>query len=68
MLRSDSDTMVTPHIECADMTATSLKLPREIKQLADAEAKRQRISSRVFMVDAIKMAVLAAEKRAVVCN
>ena len=47
------------------MTTTSLKLSQEIKQLAAAEAKRQGVSPHAFMVDAIKMAVLAAEKRAV---
>ena len=46
------------------MSTTSLKLPDEVKQLA-AEAARQRgISPHAFMVDAIRAAAIAAEKRA----
>lgn len=46
------------------MSTTSLKLPEDVKQLAAAAAKHQGISSHAFMVDAIRAAAVAAEKRA----
>lgn len=46
------------------MTTTSLKLPEDVKQLAMAAAKHQGITPHAFMVDAIRAAALAAEKRA----
>lgn len=46
------------------MSTTSLKLPEDIKQLAVAAAKRQGVTPHAFMVDAIRVAAVAAEKRA----
>ena len=46
------------------MTTTSLKLPEDVKQLAVAAAKHQGVTPHAFMVDAIRAAALAAEKRA----
>lgn len=46
------------------MSTTSLKLPEEIKQLAVAAAKHQGVTPHAFMVEAIRAAALAAEKRA----
>jgi predicted transcriptional regulator len=46
------------------MTTTSLKLPDEVKQLAVAAARQQGISPHAFMIDAIRAAAVAAEKRA----
>lgn len=46
------------------MSTTSLKLPDEIKQLAAVAAKNQGVTPHAFMVDAIRTAAVAAEKRA----
>ncbi len=46
------------------MSTTSLKLPEDIKQLAVAAAKNQGVTPHAFMVDAIRAAAVAAEKRA----
>lgn len=46
------------------MSTTSLKLPEDIKQLAVAAAKHQGVTPHAFMVDAIRTAAVAAEKRA----
>lgn len=50
--------MVTP------MSTTSLKLPTDIKKRAAAAARRQGVSPHAFMVEAIRSAAAAAEKRA----
>lgn len=47
------------------MSTTSLKLPEDLKQLAVAAAKYQGVTPHAFMVDAIRAAAVAAEKRAV---
>lgn len=46
------------------MSTTSLKLPDDVKQLATAAAKRQGVTPHAFMIDAIRAAAVAAEKRA----
>jgi len=46
------------------MPTTSLKLPDELKQLAAAAARQQGISPHAFMIEAIRAAAIAAEKRA----
>ena len=46
------------------MSTTSLKLPEDVKQLAVAAAKQQGVSPHAFMVDAIRAAATAAERRA----
>lgn len=46
------------------MSTTSLKLPEEIKHLVAAAAKHQGVTPHAFMVDAIRAAAVAAEKRA----
>lgn len=46
------------------MSTTSLKLPEDVKQLAAAAAKHQGVTPHAFMVDAIRVAAVAAEKRA----
>lgn len=46
------------------MVTTSLKLPDDIKQLAAEAAKRQGVTPHAFMVDAIRHAVMQAERRA----
>lgn len=46
------------------MSTTSLKLPKDIKQLAAAAAKHQGVTPHAFMVDAIRAAATAAEKHA----
>jgi predicted transcriptional regulator len=46
------------------MPTTSLKLPEDVKELAQAAAKRQGVSTHSFMVDAIRTMANAAEKRA----
>lgn len=46
------------------MSTTSLKLPDDVKQLATAAAKHQGVTPHAFMVDAIRAAAVAAEKRA----
>ena len=46
------------------MSTTSLKLPDEVKRLAVAAAKHQGITPHAFMVDAIRDAAAAAERRA----
>ena len=46
------------------MSTTSLKLPDDVKRLAAAAAKHQGVSPHAFMVDAIRVAAVAAEKRA----
>lgn len=56
--------MVSPFFRYVAMSTTSLKLPEDVKQLAVAVAKRQGVTPHAFMVDAIRAAVAAAEKRA----
>lgn len=46
------------------MPTTSLKIPDDLKRLAADAARREGISTHAFMVDAIRIAVLAAELRA----
>lgn len=46
------------------MSTTSLKLPEDLKQLAAAAARTQGITPHAFMVNAIRAAATAAEKRA----
>jgi hypothetical protein len=46
------------------MPTTSLKLPEDVKQLVIAAAKHQGVSPHAFMVDAIRAAAVAAERRA----
>lgn len=46
------------------MSTTSLKLPKDVKERAVAAAKEQGVSPHAFMVDAIRVAAAAAEKRA----
>ncbi|MCP5143276.1 MAG: hypothetical protein H6978_00465 [Gammaproteobacteria bacterium] len=46
------------------MSTTSLKLPDDIKRLAAAAAKQQGITAHAFMVDAIRVAAINAERRA----
>ena len=46
------------------MSTTSLKLPEEVKQLAVAAAKQRGVTPHAFMVDAIRLAATAAERRA----
>lgn len=46
------------------MATTSLKLPDDVKQLAHSAAKHRGVSAHAFMVDAIRVAATAAEKRA----
>lgn len=46
------------------MSTTSLKLPEDVKQLTVAAAKHQGTTPHAFMVDAIRAAAMAAEKRA----
>lgn len=45
-------------------STTSLKLPEDVKQLAVAAAAHQGVTPHAFMVDAIRVAAVAAEKRA----
>jgi hypothetical protein len=47
------------------MTTTSLKLPEEVKQLAVAAAQQHGVTPHAFMVEAIRAAAIAAERRAV---
>jgi predicted transcriptional regulator len=56
--------MVAPMEYSMAMSTTSLKLPQEVKQLAQAAAKHQGISTHSFMVEAIRTAATAAEQRA----
>ncbi len=46
------------------MTTTSLKLPEDVKKLAATVARQQGITAHAFMVDAIRSAAVAADKRA----
>jgi hypothetical protein len=46
------------------MSTTSLKLPEDIKELTIAAAKHQGVTPHAFMVEAIRAAAVAAEKRA----
>lgn len=46
------------------MSTTSLKLPEDVKELAVAAAERLGITPHAFMVEAIRIAVANAEKRA----
>lgn len=46
------------------MSTTSLKLPDDVKRLAVSAAKHQGVTPHAFMVDAIRAAAVAAEKRA----
>ena len=46
------------------MPTTSLKLPEDVKQLAQAAARHQGVSAHSFMVEAIRTMATAAEKRA----
>lgn len=50
------------------MSTTSLKLPEDVKELALAAAKHQGVTPHAFMVDAIRAAAVAAEKRASFVN
>lgn len=44
-------------------STTSLKLPDEVKERAIAAARNQGVTPHAFMVDAIRLAATAAEKR-----
>lgn len=46
------------------MSTTSLKLPDDVKDRAAAAAKRRGVTPHAFMVDAIRSAATAAERRA----
>lgn len=46
------------------MSTTSLKLPEDVKQLAVLAAKHRGVTPHAFMVEAIRAAAVAAEKRA----
>lgn len=46
------------------MSTTSLKLPDDVKKLAIEAAKHQGVTPHAFMVDAIRAAAIAAERRA----
>lgn len=46
------------------MSTTSLKLPEDVKQLAVEAARHQGVTPHAFMVDAIRAAAAAAQKRA----
>jgi len=46
------------------MSTTSLKLPDDVKKLAVSAAKHQGVSPHAFMVDAIRAAAVATERRA----
>ncbi|HUS23889.1 MAG TPA: CopG family transcriptional regulator, partial [Candidatus Binatia bacterium] len=46
------------------MSTTSLKLPDDVKDRAAAAAKRRGITPHAFMVEAIRSAATAAERRA----
>ena len=46
------------------MSTTSLKLPDDVKQLVVAAAKSQGVTAHAFMVNAIRAAAVAAERRA----
>ncbi len=46
------------------MATTSLKLPEDIKQLVAVAASQEGVTPHAFMVEAIRAAALAAEKRA----
>lgn len=46
------------------MATTSLKLPEDVKQLAVAAARLRGLTPHAFMVDAIRVAATAAERRA----
>jgi len=46
------------------MPTTSLKLPEDIKQLAASAATQQGVTPHAFMVEAIRAAALAAQRRA----
>jgi uncharacterized protein (DUF1778 family) len=46
------------------MSTTSLKLPKDLKELAAVAAKQQGVTPHAFMVNAIRAAAVAAEKRA----
>lgn len=46
------------------MSTTSLKLPEEVKQLAAAAAQQHGVTPHAFMVEAIRAAAVAAERRA----
>ncbi|AXQ30393.1 hypothetical protein D0B54_17690 [Solimonas sp. K1W22B-7] len=45
-------------------STTSLKLPDDVKERAIAAAQQQGVTPHAFMVDAIRLAAAAAEKRA----
>lgn len=46
------------------MSMTSLKLPEDVKRLAGAAAQRNGVTLHAFMVEAIRAAAIAAERRA----
>lgn len=46
------------------MSTTSLKLPEDVKNRAAAVAKRRGVTPHAFMVEAIRSAATAAERRA----
>ncbi|HSW13569.1 MAG TPA: CopG family transcriptional regulator [Solimonas sp.] len=45
-------------------STTSLKLPDDVKERAIAAAQHQGVTPHAFMVDAIRLAAIAAEKKA----
>jgi predicted transcriptional regulator len=45
-------------------STTSLKLPDDVKDRAIAAARNQGVTTHAFMVDAIRLVAIAAEKRA----
>ena len=55
-------TMVSPM--GALMSTTSLKLPEHVKELVAVVARQEGVTPHAFMVEAIRLAALAAEKRA----
>ena len=56
--------MVTSAEGVTRMSTTSLKLPDDVKRAAAKAAKHQGVSPHAFMVDAIRSAASAAERRA----
>jgi predicted transcriptional regulator len=55
---------VLPKYCHAEITATSLKLPEDLKLKAIAAAQDVGVTPHAFMVEAIRQAVAASEKRA----
>lgn len=50
------------------MPTTSLKLPDDVKELAAQASRQQGITPHAFMVEAIRSAAVAAQKRAVMVS